>query len=98
MMAPCREAIDCYLERRLEDWNGLPQECLLTDVLAWYPFNDGEGEAQLGELPVSYRFRTLSHPGFDHPVFFYANQDRLSCVSSEFWSLDQSVSQAALLT
>jgi hypothetical protein len=96
MMSPCQAAIDCYLERRLRDWHGLPVDCLLTDLLSRYPFNDGEGEAELGELPVSYRFRTLSHPAFDHPVFFYAEQDRLSCISSEFWSLDASVSAATL--
>jgi hypothetical protein len=94
--SPCQSAIDSYLERRLDDWRGLPGDCLLTDVLPRYPFTDGEGEAALGERPVSYRFHTLSYPAFDYPVFFYTEQDHLRCIVSEFWSLDAAASASAL--
>jgi hypothetical protein len=52
--------------------------------------------ARLGERQVEYRYRSLSHPAFEHPVFFYFGQDRLSCISTDFWSLDPAECEAVL--
>lgn len=96
MTAGCRQSIDDLLKRDLPSWQGLPPGCALAGVLSWYPFNTGEGAARLGERQVEYRYRTLSDRRFQHPVFFYYRDDRLSCISADFWSLDHDESAAAL--
>jgi hypothetical protein len=66
------------------------------ELLVSYPFNEGEGSIRLGEEQIEYRSRSLLHSAFSQPVFFAFNHGRLSCITSDFWSLDPASSDATL--
>jgi hypothetical protein len=87
--------LDGYLGRDPDRWRGFTGETRAS-LIACYKFNAGEGAATLGERGVAYGFRTLSRPSCPAPFVFYFAQDRLACISADYWSLDERECRAVL--
>lgn len=84
----CKRFVDDYLAR-VPSSSPLDGDCELADLQQAYAFNVGEGHALRGERRIAYCYRTLSHQSFVDPIFFFFQDDRLRCVSSDFWSTDR---------
>lgn len=86
--AGCKRFVDDFLTRVRSGESRLDGTCVLADLDNAYDFDVGTGRASRGELQIEYIYRTLARPGFVDPIFFYFRDDRLCCISNDFWSAD----------
>ena len=91
-MNDCIANIELILNKDLQNWKGLEEQCDRTQLEAQFNFNEGEGVYQRIHAENSYqtRFKTLSLPSFEEPLFFHYQEDTLFFITTEFWSLDAS--------
>ncbi|SRR5260221_9694316 len=89
-MSICEQNIRQFLFRHIDQWTGLSADCKKSEIIALYPFNEGEGVTHFGVKNVEYQFRSLPFRGFSEAVFFYFVRDLLlSHIATEFWSFDR---------
>lgn len=88
----CTTAMDTFSSRNFGDWNGLPANCSLPDVLSYFGMDTANPiNGQLGNSAALYI--ALPVEGFQNPLRFWFRDETLILIEAEYPEIEGDLAQ-----